>query len=124
MNAKPERSRRATTLILGRLESAVGIEAVRVRNISTSGAMVELAARLAPGDEVTLETECSGTTAAEIVWSENGRAGLKFKSDVVLNMSGERFKPMMVTPKPIVHKRPGLRMSLRHDDRIREDEWY
>ncbi|HEX8224547.1 MAG TPA: EAL domain-containing protein [Allosphingosinicella sp.] len=52
--------------------------AVRLRNISAGGAMVECEEQPAPGTPVELDLEEAGTLAAEVRWSQRGQVGLHF----------------------------------------------
>jgi diguanylate cyclase (GGDEF)-like protein len=51
---------------------------VRLRNISSGGALLESKRGLEPGSEVELELPECGLLAAEVRWSESGRLGISF----------------------------------------------
>ncbi|HET9641180.1 MAG TPA: EAL domain-containing protein [Allosphingosinicella sp.] len=51
---------------------------VRLRNISTGGAMIESDRPLDPGTPVELDLDEAGTLAAEVRWSQQGQVGLHF----------------------------------------------
>jgi len=52
--------------------------AVRLRNISERGAMIECDSALAAGTPVSLDLDDAGTVAAQIRWQERGQMGLMF----------------------------------------------
>lgn len=51
---------------------------VRLRNISTDGAMLETEHQFAVGAEILLDLEEAGTAFAKVRWSKGGQAGVKF----------------------------------------------
>ncbi len=68
--------------------------AVRVRNISASGAMVETAAPLSAGSELHLYLAEAGALFATVSWVRGDQAGLAFKSPFDL-MQLARAKPQL-----------------------------
>jgi diguanylate cyclase (GGDEF)-like protein len=58
--------------------------AVRLRNISTGGAMIECEGRFEPGTPVELDLDEAGTLAAEVRWCHQGQAGLHFAEEFAL----------------------------------------
>jgi diguanylate cyclase (GGDEF)-like protein len=57
---------------------------VRLRNISTGGAMIECDRRIAPGTPVELDLDEAGTLAAEVRWCQQGQVGLHFAEEFAL----------------------------------------
>lgn len=56
---------------------------VRVRNLSSTGALIEGAVIPASGERVHLR-RAGATVAGEVVWSRDGRAGLRFDSRITV----------------------------------------
>ncbi len=76
-----DRSPRHTLLRKGTLYwGGVTIE-VRLRNISSGGAKVEIDQELRPGCEVELDLGEAGFQMAEVRWSQDGQLGLRFADD-------------------------------------------
>jgi diguanylate cyclase (GGDEF)-like protein len=57
---------------------------VRLRNISTGGAMIECERRFAPDTPVQLDLDEAGTLAAEVRWCHQGQIGLHFADEFAL----------------------------------------
>jgi predicted signal transduction protein with EAL and GGDEF domain len=57
---------------------------VRLRNISTGGAMVECDRRFEPGTPVELDLDEAGALAAEVRWCHQGQVGLHFAEEFEL----------------------------------------
>ncbi|HYE28208.1 MAG TPA: EAL domain-containing protein [Allosphingosinicella sp.] len=57
---------------------------VRLRNISTGGAMIECGRDIAPGTPVELDLDEAGTLAAEVRWCHQGQVGLRFAEEFAL----------------------------------------
>jgi diguanylate cyclase (GGDEF)-like protein len=57
---------------------------VRLRNISTGGAMIECDNALEPGTPVELDLAEAGTLAAEVRWCQQGQVGLHFSEEFAL----------------------------------------
>jgi hypothetical protein len=51
---------------------------VRLRNISTGGALLECIRGLPPGTAIALDLHGCGELVAEVRWSESGRMGIRF----------------------------------------------
>jgi hypothetical protein len=54
---------------------------VRLRNISSGGALLESERSLEPGAEVHLDLPGCGLLAAEVRWSQSGRLGISFREE-------------------------------------------
>lgn len=54
----------------------------RVRNVSATGALLELSAPLAVGTRVRLSFRGAQAVAATIMWAKNGRAGVAFDTPI------------------------------------------
>lgn len=74
---------RSRTILSAVVLSAQESAAVTIRNLSVSGAMVELSAKLSPGDEILLRR---GSLQVESVvrWCFDGRAGISFREIIVV----------------------------------------
>jgi diguanylate cyclase (GGDEF)-like protein len=76
---------------------------VRLRNISSGGALVESARGFAPGTEVILSLPGCGSMEAEVRWSNAGRVGIRFKEQFDLRRlsttSGKSSKVSMLKPE-------------------------
>jgi diguanylate cyclase (GGDEF)-like protein/PAS domain S-box-containing protein len=57
---------------------------VRLRNISTGGAMIECESELEPGIPVELDLSEAGILAAEVRWCQQGQIGLRFGEEFAL----------------------------------------
>jgi diguanylate cyclase (GGDEF)-like protein/PAS domain S-box-containing protein len=57
---------------------------VRLRNISTGGAMIECDSELEPGTPVELDLAEAGTLPAEVRWCQQGQVGLHFGEEFAL----------------------------------------
>jgi len=74
---------RSTTILSAVVQSSRRTAAANIRNLSCSGAMVEVSAPFSPGEEILLRRgslEVEGTVA----WCINGRAGINFRENVVV----------------------------------------
>ena len=71
------RAPRLRVLIAAVLDTAAGERPVRIRNLSSAGALIEAETHLAVGERVTLKR---GQTVApaDVVWVGDGKAGLHF----------------------------------------------
>lgn len=78
----PQREPRTTTrhplIWSGLIRYGGETVAVRLRNISATGAMVQSVAALAPGSEVVLDLGNADVHAANVCWSHGDQAGLAF----------------------------------------------
>lgn len=80
---QPRAAPRSALILSGVIQSARGTAAATIRNLSSSGAMVEMASQLSPGDEVRL---CRGSLEARgvIAWCFDGRAGISLRDNIVV----------------------------------------
>ena len=65
------------------VQSAQGTAAATIRNLSISGAMVEVSAQFSPGEEILLR---HGSLHVEgvVAWCFEGRAGISFRENIVV----------------------------------------
>ena len=54
---------------------------VRVRNLSTGGALLESGRTLPPGSHVQLDLPGCGSLGAEVRWTDSGRTGVQFEEE-------------------------------------------
>lgn len=78
-------------ILSGVVQSALGTAAVTIRNLSSSGAMVEMSSQLSPGDEILLRR---GSLEARgvIAWCFDGRAGISLRDNIVVSQWVARQK--------------------------------
>lgn len=74
---------RSNVFVIATLYCAAGSSPVRVRNLSRSGALVEGSVLPLPGSRVRL-SRGSLHAAGEVVWSADGRAGLRFACSIAV----------------------------------------
>ncbi|MFL6845154.1 MAG: EAL domain-containing protein [Allosphingosinicella sp.] len=88
--SRPPRHRliRNGTLVWGRRR-----EAVRLRNISRGGAMIECDESLRPGSAVELDLDEAGSLAAEVRWCQRGQIGLQFAEEFALGQLARSHRP-------------------------------
>ena len=79
--AEGRNSDRSNVFVIAALYSAGGSAPVRIRNLSPSGALIEGAVLPLPGAPVRL-SRGSFHVSGEVVWSADGRAGLRFGSSI------------------------------------------
>lgn len=73
------------------VQSSRGTAAATIRNLSSSGAMVEVSSHLSPGDEIVLRRgalEARGVVA----WCFSGRAGISLRDTIVVSAWAARPK--------------------------------
>jgi EAL domain-containing protein (putative c-di-GMP-specific phosphodiesterase class I) len=80
-----DRAERRRIIRAGRIVTDFANEAVRMRNLSRTGAMVETDLKLQVDDHVWLEIGMPAPLEAVVRWMENGRAGVKFMQPVNLD---------------------------------------
>lgn len=73
-----DRAERRRLIRAGQITARTASEAVRLRNISCTGAMVETSLPLHIGEVVSLEIGLLHALDADVRWIKDGRAGLKF----------------------------------------------
>lgn len=69
---------------------------VRLRNISETGALIEIEKELPYGDELLLDLNEAGTVFATVSWSRGGQSGLAFKTPYNLSQLASA-KPKIAT---------------------------
>jgi len=116
------RSPRAKLLMAAILEHRGGTMAVKLRDLSVDGALVEGDHCPRAGSRVVFyknELALSG----RIAWSKGGRAGIAFDA----GLDPEAVLRHIPSPRPLrieVHKRPGLRGQLSAEDRLAAERLY
>jgi len=85
--------RRAITAVQGQVRE------VRLRNISSTGALVECPIPVTPGMQITLDIVGVGPVGGVVRWSQKDRFGLQFDGD---------FDLTRLAPKPVKRKDPVL----------------
>ncbi len=94
---KTDRAERRRIIRAGRIGTQGKDETVRLRNISCTGAMVETSLPLHVGDLVSLDIGLAEPLEADVRWTKDGRAGVKFAhlinlDDVFLGKPKASFK--------------------------------
>lgn len=79
-NAKANREPRHNLIWIATLHWSHDSFPVRMRNISSEGAMLETKHEFPIGSEVLLDLEEAGTAFAKVRWAKGGQIGLKFDS--------------------------------------------
>lgn len=80
---KPRAARAVTTLLVGRLIGANGSDNLcRVRNLSATGMMLETSQAVALGETIEVELRNCEHLKGEIVWTNGGRAGVRFHDPI------------------------------------------
>jgi diguanylate cyclase (GGDEF)-like protein/PAS domain S-box-containing protein len=100
-NSRPPRQ---SLIRVATLHSGGAAYAVRLRNISSGGAMIECERAIPPGTRVQLDLEEGGLLDAEVRWGQRGQIGLRFEEPFELRKLGRRRKPAapavnMLTPQ-------------------------
>ncbi len=84
--AKANRAQRHTLIWIGTVHCEHQSMPVRLRNISTDGAMLETEHPFKVGAEILLDLEEAGTAFAKVRWAKGGQIGVKF--DQKFNLRG------------------------------------
>lgn len=77
-SAKANRTPRHTLIWIGTVHCQHQTMPVRLRNISTDGAMLETEHPFAVGTEILLDLEEAGTAFAKVRWAKGGQVGIRF----------------------------------------------
>lgn len=94
---QPRAQRTMTTLMAAKLELGPGKEALcRLRNVSTTGMLVETGHPLAPKDAVVIELRSGERLSATVVWTDEGRVGIQFDREIDV---ARTLRPQMVKAK-------------------------
>ena len=116
------RSTRSKLLMSASLEHRGGSIKVKLRNLSTEGAMVEGDRCPRAGSRVVFRKN-ELALPGKIAWSKGGRAGIAFDAgldpEAVL-----RHVPPSMPLRYEVHKRPGLRARMSAEDRLAAELLY
>lgn len=115
------KSRRSNVLMFARLEQAGQSVSVKLRNLSSEGALVEADALPVEGSEV-LFVKGELRTPARVAWCNEGHAGLAFVKalDPVQVM---RHVPAPKARVPARFRRPGLGIELSDQERRFGEAW-
>lgn len=88
--------------------------AVRVRNLSVGGMMVDSNAIFNEGSAVSVELRGIGAVPGQIVWIVEGRAGISFDKEIDPMAArapvAVRTPPMLFKPQLPRSRRPGLKL--------------
>ncbi|MFA6124375.1 MAG: PilZ domain-containing protein [Sphingomonas sp.] len=94
---RPRAQRTVTTLIAAKLELAPGKEALcRLRNVSTTGMLVETGHPLTRDDTVVIELRSGERLPATVVWTDEGRVGIKLDHEIDV---ASTLRPQVVKAK-------------------------
>lgn len=85
----------------GEIHHAFDSHAVRIRNISVGGALVDIDARFAEGTMVLLDLGGAGQVGASVTWAQGQQAGLKFNEPFDIS-SLSKAKPEVMSTQWLV----------------------
>lgn len=89
--------RTVTTLIAAKLELGPGKEALcRLRNVSTTGMLVETGQPLTRDDAVVIELRSGERLSATVVWTDEGRVGIQLDHEIDV---ASTLRPQVVKAK-------------------------
>lgn len=104
---QPRAQRTVTTLIAAKLELGPGKEALcRLRNVSTTGRLVETGQPLTRDDTVVIELRSGERLSATVVWADEGRVGIQLDREIDV---ASTLRPQVVKAKghvPAVGRAP------------------
>ena len=111
------REPRTNMFVMATIYAETGSAPVKVRNMSSSGALVEGAVLASAGATIRL---CRGSlnAIAEVVWSREGRAGLRFGSTVSVAdwlPRGQAIAPQQRVDELVQHIKTSLPLSASPD---------
>jgi len=86
LSLRKERAARQSLILMGELHWRSGSTAVRLRNISADGAMLDAQEDLAANSEVVLELPGVVAAPGEVRWCRSGQIGIRF--DRPLDLAG------------------------------------
>jgi len=108
-DAKSSRAPRQVLIWIGTVHFSHQTMPVRLRNISTDGAMLESEHPFTVGTEILLDLEEAGTAFAKVRWAKGGQIGIKFDQKFNLKhlarcaatagVSGDGKRTYMMKPK-------------------------
>ncbi|HET7815987.1 MAG TPA: PilZ domain-containing protein [Sphingomicrobium sp.] len=78
---RPRAAPRSTMILSAVVQSPRGTAAATIRNLSSSGAMVEVSSQLSPGDEILLRRG-SLEVGGVVAWCFDGRAGISLRDRI------------------------------------------
>jgi hypothetical protein len=111
--------RRTGVLRVARLVHQRGEQLCYIRNLSSGGAMVEVAGDYRPGDEVALELGTEEWTQGTVIWAEQSRVGIAFHEPVdVLAIVAARPDAGQTLRLPRFKVAADVRLLLRARERI------
>ena len=75
-------ARHVAVILIAKLTVGSVHSVCRIRNISISGALLELSHVIAPGQKVLLELRSDLVVSGKIVWTKNGHSGVQFDNHI------------------------------------------
>lgn len=75
-------ARHVAVILIAKLSMATEQSICRIRNISEMGALIETAMRLTVGQTVSLELRSDLCMTGQIMWADDGRAGVRFDAPI------------------------------------------
>ena len=99
---EPKRSR---TILLGNLEGTAGLQEVRIRDVSTNGALVETSTQLSVDEEIQLS--CGDTSmTGRVAWVDGSWSGVEFHTPLSVSILADTVGNQLRVSAP---------RSYRHD---------
>lgn len=121
-NVQNRRGRRSNVLMAASIELSGRSLPVKLRNLSSDGALIEGDCLPIEGAEVLFRRQ-ELAMPARIVWNRGGRAGLEFRTQ----LAPETVLRHVPTPQPRVRvqefRRPGLSPRLSAGERKLGEQW-
>lgn len=114
------RSRRSNVLLAASIEASGAVNRVKLRNLSTEGALIEGKDLPLEGSEVLFRRN-NLSVKGRIAWVDGGHAGVSFKEpilqeDVLCNIPSPKYRV------PLNYRRPGLAVQKLTADEMRRAE--
>ncbi len=78
-------ARLTTILLVGRVVAETGDYLCRIRNVAPGGMMIDCHVPFERGERLRVEFRNGSTVEVEVVWTEPGRAGVKFDAEIPLD---------------------------------------
>lgn len=115
------KSKRANVLLMASLELSGTSTPVRMRNLSSNGALVEGEDLPVEGSEL-LFRKGDLAIKGRVVWTSDRHAGIVFARPLDLDQMMRHIPPPRARVKPRFH-RPGLRTPLTAEEQRYADQW-